>query len=60
MGLGVNLPPMPRPLLKEDGSLPLNCYGSGYTSVGVHIIKWEISWLDDEKTEPYITVEVLQ
>jgi hypothetical protein len=42
----------------NNGLGGLNCFGEGYLSTGTHMVSWEVRWMDDTKTQTYISVRI--
>ena len=36
----------------------LACRGEGYLSTGIHMITWDVRWLDTTKTRMYINIKI--
>ena len=46
------------PPTANNGLGGLNCFGEGYLSTGIHMLSWEVRWMDDTKTQTFISVRI--
>jgi hypothetical protein len=46
------------PQFTSDGLGGLNCVGEAYLSTGIHMITWDVRWMDATKTQTYISIRI--